>query len=125
MHEYDFIHHGLNESRSSRGERGVAIILLPTAVKACNAAGNHPPSISSSNHNIVTSGRAIAITLNFKGALINTKRALRKNKTKHINTKAIVSSLYYPYKQNEHDEFIEFAQDFVSSFDRRHINIVG
>ena len=120
-----FIHHGINESSSHRGEREVAIILSPTTTIAYKNARNIPPFTSSTNQSIIASSRAIAIQLTFKGALYNNKRAFRRNRIKHITKKIIVASLYYPYKPSEHKEFLDFAQDFFNSFNRRAIIIIG
>ena len=68
----------MNEEKSSRGGRGVVIILSPTSVKVYKDAGNSPPNTSSLNSSIITSSRVILIILNFKIALYNKKRVFRK-----------------------------------------------
>ena len=95
------------------------------ATKACKVAGNIPPTTSSSDLFIITSSRALVIFLIFKQTLCTNKRAFRKNKVKHINTKINISSFYYLCKVQEYKTFIEFSHDFINSLDKNAINIIG
>ena len=122
---YHSINHSMSKALLSRGQRGVAIILSPTVAKAYKDARSAPLTILSSYQSIITSNRAILLSLNSKGALFNTKRVFRKNSMKHINIKKNVASLYYPCKANEYDDFIKFSQDFLNFLDKNTIQLVG
>ena len=109
-----FMHHGLKDANSNRGERGVAIVLSPSMHDACKLAGEMPPSTSSVCGN-TTSGRFISIDIKLKCHFSCTRGAFRKKHHKHVNIELSIASAYYPVDIAEHDEMLEFMSEFLAN----------
>jgi len=121
---YRMLHHGLSSHCSHRGERGVAIFLSPTATKAYKEANEMPPKKSSSDHTTTTGGRFISIDLIFSGIFKKSKGAFRKKNKKTV-TKVNISSIYYPYKEEEYEEMLDLVSDHLQNQSPSKFIIIG
>ena len=115
INNYRFIYHRLSKHQSSRNEREVGIILSPIVIKAYINANEIPPCTLSDDSTDPTSGRFISIKLAFKGSFKRRCGAFRNKRSKQTSINLIISSIYYPFKDSEHEVMIDFVNSQILS----------
>ena len=96
--------------KSSRGERGAAIILSPPMIEAYQA-NNEEPLLASSPKDEIDSGRFISINIKLDIKFRQSKGAFKNKKVKKFIVTVTLASIYYPAHEDEHDKMLEFVDD--------------